>query len=167
MPSTAIDVLPSHGLGHPIDVSSYSLIGLARPVHWARTMVRDALEGLADTERIRDAVLVTDELVSNAVRHAGGAVSLSLGIFENGLTVAVTDRPLPPASTSVVPAGLMAGPDEASATAPELGFDALPECGRGLLLVSELTTAWSVTHTKTAKIVTAAFAVGGDVLDRP
>lgn len=163
MPPTPTDVLLPHGLGCLISEQVFSLDEVVQPAHWARTVVRDSLRGLADGECVQDAMLVTDELVANAVRHAGGALSLSLGIFEKGVTVAVADRALPPTSTSVMPAALLTGPDESPA---EPRLDELPEGGRGLLLISELTTAWSVTHTRAAKIVTAAFAAGGEVLAR-
>jgi anti-sigma regulatory factor (Ser/Thr protein kinase) len=163
MPPTTTDALLRHGLGCLISEQVFSLDEVARPAHWARTVVRDSLGGLADGECVQDAMLVTDELVTNAVRHAGGAVSLSLGIFEKGVTVAVADRALPPTSTSVMSAALLTSPDEGPA---EPCLEELPEGGRGLLLISELTTAWSVTHTRAAKIVTAAFVAGGEVLAR-
>ncbi|WP_432107514.1 ATP-binding protein [Streptomyces sp. AA1529] len=79
-------------LGSLVDTRQFNLSHLAAPESLARRAVREALNGRAEKGRVDDAVLVTDEIVGNAVRHAGGAVSLALGVYEHGAMIEVTDR---------------------------------------------------------------------------
>lgn len=71
----------------------------------ARRRVRDALRGptvRTDEERLEDAVLVTSELVTNAIRHGGGLTGFSVTVLDDSCEVTVTDRStrLPSARTS-------------------------------------------------------------------
>ena len=85
---------------------------------------------------VDDAVLLTSELVTNAVVHAGTALDVTCRLTSGELEVAVRDRH--PART------LPDIPKAASASA---------ERGRGLLLPSALASSWGVTYAKTAKAV--------------
>ena len=85
---------------------------------------------------VDDAVLLTSELVTNAVVHAGTAFDVTCRLTSGELEVAVRDRH--PART------LPDIPKAASASA---------ERGRGLLLPSALASSWGVTYAKTAKAV--------------
>lgn len=74
----------------------------------------------ADGDGISEAVLIVDELVSNAIRHAGGDVWVSLEWSEEKPTITVEDL----------------GPD--FELAPSLPDDLHSPSGRGLFLVSHL-----------------------------
>ena len=69
----------------------------ARPVAVAdaRRYVRDRLEGLLAPDRLSDVQLLTSELVTNAVRHAGlkeeDAVNLEIDVDTDTVHVAVVD----------------------------------------------------------------------------
>jgi len=91
---------------------------------------------------VDDAVLLTSELVTNAVLHAGTPVQVTcrlLGDLSNGaVEIAVLDRR---------PAQLRPdGPHTAAEAAERTN-------GRGLQLPSELATAWGVTYARAAKAV--------------
>jgi serine phosphatase RsbU (regulator of sigma subunit)/anti-sigma regulatory factor (Ser/Thr protein kinase) len=109
----------------------------------ARRFVRETLHSWDIAERARDVdrliddtVLLTSELVTNAVVHAGTALDVTCRLVSGELEVAVRDRH--PART------LPDIPKTASTSA---------ERGRGLLLPSALATSWGVTYARTAKAV--------------
>jgi len=100
----------------------------------ARRLVREALAGALSQETIQVAVLLTSELVANAVTHARSVVEVLVVPRRDGtLRVGVSDgsRALP--------------------TVGQLGGSA--KGGRGLALVRELTHDWGVTATPTGKTV--------------
>ena len=106
----------------------------------ARRFVRETLisSGLpVDHDAISDAVLLTSELVTNAVVHAGTPVQLTCRLNGTNIEVSVLDRhparviPDPPGATAVV--------DRPS--------------GRGLLLPAALSASWGVTYAASAKAV--------------
>jgi serine phosphatase RsbU (regulator of sigma subunit)/anti-sigma regulatory factor (Ser/Thr protein kinase) len=106
----------------------------------ARRFVRDTLisSGLpVDDDAVSDAVLLTSELVTNAVVHAGTPVQLTCRLNGTNIEVSVLDRhparviPDPPGATAVV--------DRPS--------------GRGLLLPAALSASWGVTYAASAKAV--------------
>ncbi|MEW2418185.1 ATP-binding protein [Streptomyces sp. NPDC046866] len=84
----------------------------ARAREEIRRFVRDAVHsghpvpsGVADT-----ALLVASELVTNAVRHAGGSCSLDLAWSGDGIDIDVTDpSPDPPRLRAMDPTGSMGG----------------------------------------------------------
>ena len=61
----------------------------------ARESVRTRVAGLLTEERLEEAVLMTDELVTNAVRHAqaeaAGGIGLRIDITREHVRIAVTD----------------------------------------------------------------------------
>jgi GAF domain-containing protein/anti-sigma regulatory factor (Ser/Thr protein kinase) len=111
----------------------------------ARRFVRETLRswgvpGSADKAPglIDDAVLLTSELVTNAVVHAGTQVQVTCRINGKAVEVAVGDR----------------HPARALSTEPKPVVDAAERTsGRGLMLPSALATAWGVTYARTAKAV--------------
>jgi anti-sigma regulatory factor (Ser/Thr protein kinase) len=115
----------------------------------ARRFVRDTLQSWELTgvsggqdALVDDAVLLTSELVTNAVLHAGTPVQVTCRLLgdEPGGTVeiAVLDRQ---------PAQLHPGPPHTPAEAAER------TSGRGLQLPGELASAWGVTYAHAAKAV--------------
>ncbi|MEU0151314.1 ATP-binding protein [Micromonospora fulviviridis] len=90
----------------------------------ARQVVQSALVGwgFEDLEDVADAVLVADELVSNAVRHGGGCLSLHLHARDDEVTVCAVD------GSAVVPR--RRDPDG--------------DGGRGLRIIEALCRAWGV-----------------------
>src|ERR1700689_1176955 len=114
---------------------SWELPGdLGSPGERAEWTQRDAL--------VDDAVLLTSELVTNAVLHAGTPVQVTcrlLGDLSDGaVEIAVLDRR---------PAQLRPDRPHTAAEAAERTN------GRGLQLPSELATAWGVTYARAAKAV--------------
>ena len=109
----------------------------------ARRFIRQTLQtwDIADRSHeadrlVDDAVLLTSELVTNAVVHAGTALDVTCRIASGELEIAVRDRH--PART------LPDLPAAASMSA---------ERGRGLLLPTALASSWGVTYARTAKAV--------------
>ena len=105
--------------------------GPAERAEWAQ---RDAL--------VDDAVLLTSELVTNAVLHAGTPVQVTcrlLGDLSDGaVEIAVLDR----------------RPTQLRPDRPHTAAEAAERTnGRGLQLPSELATAWGVTYARAAKAV--------------
>ncbi|MEU7898821.1 ATP-binding protein [Nonomuraea sp. NPDC049152] len=88
----------------------------------ARSFVRTTFTGWDCDDAVFDAQLVVSELVTNAIRHGGGARSLRLVYSRRRLGCAVRD---------------FSGAVPVTATS---GF--LAEFGRGLPLIEALTTAW-------------------------
>jgi serine phosphatase RsbU (regulator of sigma subunit)/anti-sigma regulatory factor (Ser/Thr protein kinase) len=109
----------------------------------ARRFVRQTLQSWdiasrsAEADRlVDDAVLLTSELVTNAVVHAGTDLDVTCRVAAGDLEIAVRDRH--PSRT------LPDIPEAASLSA---------ERGRGLLLPSALASSWGVTYARTAKAV--------------
>jgi anti-sigma regulatory factor (Ser/Thr protein kinase) len=123
----------------------------------ARRFVRDTLGSwdLAGDGRdalVDDAVLLTSELVTNAVLHAGTPVQVTCRLLGDGpdrsLEIAVLDR---------CPAQLR--PD-----LPHTAGEAAERTnGRGLQLPSELASAWGVTYAREAKAVWFRMDLAGPV----
>jgi anti-sigma regulatory factor (Ser/Thr protein kinase) len=90
----------------------------------ARRLVADALSG-KPTEVVDNALVLTSELVTNAVRHGHGDIELSLYVDPDTVHVEVSDagrrKPRPPHSGR-----------------------ALSEDGRGLLILAALATNWGI-----------------------
>jgi anti-sigma regulatory factor (Ser/Thr protein kinase) len=111
-----------------------SLPGTVTAVPLARETVTDTLRGwgLHDGDWLDVVALIVTELVSNAVRHAGGCAVLELHT-DGRTTVTVTDHsPVRPRPRE--PGG---------------------RGGRGLLIVDALSARWGVRHQETAKQVWA------------
>jgi anti-sigma regulatory factor (Ser/Thr protein kinase) len=115
----------------------------------ARRFVRDTLRSWELTGRsedqdalVDDAVLLTSELVTNAVLHAGTPVQVTCRLvgdeLDGAVEIAVLDRRL---------AQLRLDVPQATAEAAERTN------GRGLQLPSQLASAWGVTYARAAKAV--------------
>ena len=107
----------------------------------ARRSVRDALRTWqvpAAQEWVDDVLLLTSELVGNAVRHGARQVSLHLRLEGSHLTVEVVDGSL---------------------LLPVQREDEDAECGRGLLIVEALSDAWGVRDRGDGKAVWALTTV--------
>ncbi|MFF5515790.1 ATP-binding SpoIIE family protein phosphatase [Streptomyces coeruleorubidus] len=104
----------------------------------ARTLVSALLGRWHTRADTRDkVVLVVDELVANAVRFAGGPLTVRLIRTGHGLLCEVGDT---------------------GNGRPRLGRnELLDDSGRGLQVVHRLTTRWGVRWTETGKVVWAAF----------
>ncbi|MFF8553113.1 SpoIIE family protein phosphatase [Streptomyces sp. NPDC015501] len=107
-----------------------------------------------------DAVTVANELVTNAVVHAGTTVDLVLALEEEGgddpsaaLVLEVTDHH---------PARSVSGDDPAPEPEPPAGEAPDPaEYGRGLQLVATLADSWGITYRTGRKTVWARLPVEG------
>ncbi|NJP74800.1 GAF domain-containing protein, partial [Streptomyces sp. C1-2] len=127
--------------------ASFKPVG--RSVATARSFVRDTLQGWGFADIVDDAVVLTSELVTNAVIHAGTSADVLCLRTEDGVRVEVSDlypdRELPVQNSAVS----MGSPDR--------------EGGRGLQLCAALATRWGVEYTPTHKQVWFQL----DLPDRP
>ncbi|MEV4703525.1 SpoIIE family protein phosphatase [Actinoplanes sp. NPDC049316] len=106
----------------------------------ARALVRSVLEETGLDALVNEALLLTTELSTNAVVHAGTELDMEVAADPGGLTVTVTD--------------FAPGPVEELAVGPrneksEIGEVA--ERGRGLLLVDHFASRWGTVHEGTGK----------------
>jgi PAS domain S-box-containing protein len=112
---------------------------VGRSVATARSFVRDTLQGWGFTDIVDDAVVLTSELVTNAVVHAGTAADVLCLRSDDAVRIEVSDHypereiPLQQSAAS------MGSPDR--------------EGGRGLQLCAALATRWGVDYTPTNKLV--------------
>ncbi|MFF6999608.1 SpoIIE family protein phosphatase [Streptomyces sp. NPDC008313] len=127
--------------------ASFEPVG--RSVATARSFVRDTLQGWGCADIVDDAVVLTSELVTNAVVHAGTAADVTCLRTDYGVRIEVADRyperevPLQGASVD------MGSPDR--------------EGGRGLQLCAALARRWGVEYTPAHKQVWFQL----DLPDRP
>ncbi|MFD4034987.1 SpoIIE family protein phosphatase [Streptomyces sp. NPDC058637] len=122
---------------------------VGRSVATARAFVRDTLQGWGYTDVVDDAVVLTSELVTNAVVHAGTAADVLCLRTEDGVRVEVADH-YPEREIPLQNSGLDFGsPDR--------------EGGRGLLLCAALASRWGVEYSPTRKHVWFQL----DLPDRP
>lgn len=122
---------------------------VARSVATARAFVRDTLQGWGYTDVVDDAVVLTSELVTNAVIHAGTAADVLCLRTESGVRVEIADH-YPEREIPLQPAALDLG-----------SLDS--ENGRGLLLCAALASRWGVEYSPTRKHVWFQL----DLPDRP
>jgi anti-sigma regulatory factor (Ser/Thr protein kinase) len=99
----------------------------------ARSLVRSTLGGFPP-DLVETAVLLADELISNAVRHGGGRFTLTVGRRRgDGVRLAVGDR----------------SPARPTVRHPGPGA----ETGRGMRLVAALASRWGVETRPPGKVV--------------
>ncbi|WP_256107691.1 SpoIIE family protein phosphatase [Streptomyces sp. ODS05-4] len=112
---------------------------VGRSVATARAFVRDTLQGWGHTDVVDDAVVLTSELVTNAVIHAGTSADVLCLRSDTGVRVEVADR-YPEREVPLQGSGpALADPDR--------------ENGRGLMLCAALATRWGVDYSPTRKHV--------------
>ncbi|WP_327294919.1 MULTISPECIES: SpoIIE family protein phosphatase [unclassified Streptomyces] len=117
--------------------ASFEPVG--RSVATARTFVRDTLQGWGYSDVVDDAVVLTSELVTNAVVHAGTTADVLCLRTDDGIRVEVADH-YPEREVPLQGSGQSFGsPDR--------------EGGRGLLLCAALASRWGVDYTPTQKQV--------------
>ena len=90
----------------------------------ARAFLREILSGWPTAGHQDDALVVVDELVANAVLHAGTEIELRFALQDDRLGIAVADR----------------APSQPSVNRP----GEVAESGRGLLLVDALARSWHI-----------------------
>ncbi|WP_129842788.1 SpoIIE family protein phosphatase [Streptomyces sp. RFCAC02] len=112
---------------------------VGRSVATARGFVRDTLQGWGLTELSEDAVVLTSELVTNAVVHAGTTAEVRCLRERDGVRIEVVDRH----PERELPIG------EVGRGRPDLSS----EGGRGLLLCAALASRWGVDYTAVDKCV--------------
>lgn len=101
----------------------------------ARALARDAVLRGHAAVRIEDVALVVSELVTNAVLHGDGDVTLDVLVEANAVHIAVED--LDPGTPQVT----------------ETGLDG--DSGRGLALVAKVAAQWGVRYGAHGKVVWA------------
>ncbi|MBA0051903.1 GAF domain-containing protein [Streptomyces sp. AJS327] len=112
---------------------------VGRSVATARGFVRDTLQGWGLGDVVDDAVVLTSELVTNAVVHAGTAVEVLCLREEDSVRIEVVDRYPERELPLQDPGQQFASPDR--------------EGGRGLLLCAALATRWGADYTAADKRV--------------
>ncbi|MGW3626859.1 SpoIIE family protein phosphatase [Streptomyces sp. NPDC000880] len=117
--------------------ASFDPVG--RSVATARAFVRDTLQGWGYSDVVDDAVVLTSELVTNAVVHAGTAADVLCLRTDEGVRVEVSDR-YPEREIPIQGTGRSLG-----------SLDR--ENGRGLLLCAALASRWGVEYSPTFKQV--------------
>src|ERR1700734_4357216 len=135
-----------HVKGRKDLVASAAYLPEPAAVAAARKFVRDTLRSWLDTAPgaaadgglVDDAVLLTSELVTNAVVHAGTQVQVTCKLAAGAVEVVVR---------ASHPARMVPGP------APDDTAAAERTGGRGLLLPSALAAAWGVSYGTDAKAV--------------
>ena len=106
----------------------------------ARAFLREILAGWPAAGHQDDAMVVVDELVANAVLHAGTEIELRFALQDDRLGIAVADR---------------------APSRPNLSRPAeVAESGRGLLLVDALARSWHVLPRRGGGKVIRAVLVG-------
>ncbi|PLW67253.1 SpoIIE family protein phosphatase [Streptomyces sp. SCUT-3] len=123
---------------------------VGRSVATARAFVRDTLQGWGFSDVVDDAVVLTSELVTNAVVHAGTWADVECLRHDGAVRIEVADR-YPEREVPLLESALAAGsnPDR--------------EGGRGLMLCAALASRWGVEYTPTHKQVWFLL----DLPDRP
>nr|WP_246277959.1 SpoIIE family protein phosphatase [Phytohabitans rumicis] len=106
----------------------------------ARAVVRTVLAEAHLDELLNEALLLTTELTTNAVVHAGTELDIEVVAGPTGLTVTVTDFEATPVES------LTAGPRN-----DNIDISDVSERGRGLLLVDHFASRWGTTHMPTGK----------------
>ena len=112
----------------------------------ARSLIREPLERWKLDELIPTTELLVSELVTNAIRHATGDVTLRM-VLEGSLVCEVLD------GSAALPRLRHAGRDE--------------ECGRGLEVVSQFAQRWGARRTPQGKIVWCEQAIPDTGTGRP
>ncbi|SCK49488.1 PAS domain S-box-containing protein [Streptomyces sp. WMMB 322] len=112
---------------------------VGRSVATARAFVRDTLQGWGLGDIVDDAVVLTSELVTNAVVHAGTAAEVVCLRNGEGVRIEVVDRYPERELPLQDPAHVLGSPDR--------------EGGRGLLLCAALASHWGVDYTAADKRV--------------
>ncbi|GAA0365966.1 hypothetical protein GCM10010151_64880 [Actinoallomurus spadix] len=131
------------------------------PMYWRRTFSGEPVQVgaarafvaylLAGFPSLDDVLLVLGELAVNAIRHTGsgrpgGTFTVAVHRDAAGVFVSVTDQGAPSEPRVQPPADAIDPID-------------LAECGRGLLTVTALATAWFWSGTPSSRTVHATFAV--------
>ncbi|MFI1825853.1 SpoIIE family protein phosphatase [Streptomyces sp. NPDC020412] len=111
---------------------------VGRSVATARAFVRDTLQGWGHSDIVDDAVVLTSELVTNAVIHAGTAADVLCLRTDDSVRIEVADR-YPEREIPIQGSHVLAPLDS--------------ENGRGLLLCSALASRWGVEYAPTSKQV--------------
>nr|WP_277605841.1 SpoIIE family protein phosphatase [Glycomyces sp. L485] len=103
----------------------------------ARAAVRTVLAEAGLGELLDETLLLTTELATNGVVHAGTDINLTVAADSIGVRVTVTDY----RSGGIEPADMNAMPEVTA------------EGGRGLLLVDRFASSWGTTHDATGKSI--------------
>lgn len=111
-----------------------TLTGERRDARVARSHAQQVL-GSIERDTADDILLVVSELVTNALLHGTGPITLSVAVEPDEVVVAVTDH----------------GPES-----PSFGTSQVDaEHGRGLRIVQRLTSTWDVQRSDRSKTITA------------
>lgn len=128
-----VELLEKVGADQAHDEAAVELPDDVLSVREARSVVRDVLELWGYRDLVADAELVVSELVTNAVVHADSGCAVIVNRGEGGVRIEVQDQ----------------GPGWPDRQTP----GASAEGGRGLMIVSALSTAWGIQAADRSKSV--------------
>jgi anti-anti-sigma factor len=138
---TAAQALDAIADGDAVPTVRELLPPIAGVSRHARALVTEVCARWQLDDIVGPACVVVSELVSNAVRHAGTTITLTLSLRGHNLLVSVEDgSPDPPRSAAA------AAPDD-------------PDAGRGLAIIDEMTSRWGWRPTGSGKVVWAVLRV--------
>ncbi|MEV4215565.1 ATP-binding protein, partial [Micromonospora sp. NPDC049662] len=107
----------------------------------ARAVVRSVLAEAHLDDLVNEALLLTTELTTNAVEHAGTELDIEVVADDVGLSVTVSDF-APSSGNDELTVGTRNDTSE---------IDEVSERGRGLLLVDHFASRWGTTYLPTGK----------------
>lgn len=128
-----VDLLATVGATQSHDEAALELPDDVLSVGEARSVVRDLLERWGYRDLVDDAELVVSELVTNAIVHAGSSCAVIVSRGEGSVRIEVEDH----------------GPGLPDQQSPHWNA----EGGRGLMIVSALSTAWGIQAEERSKSV--------------
>ncbi|MFE5597089.1 ATP-binding protein [Streptomyces sp. NPDC056549] len=158
MPPTAAELISGQDLGQLVSSHVFGRTAW-NELAWVRETIRRILKNRIAQTYIDDTALIATELLTNASRHASGAVSLTLDVYDRGITVGVADRGVDTTAIPTAPTGFLTTIEANKGEA--IDMDDLPESGQGLYLISALATAWGIEPAANGKLVTAVLALAG------
>ena len=122
------------------------LVGSERSVGEARDFVRDGLQAVTSPIRLYDVLLLTSELVTNAVVHARTNLHLGVSWDSDNILVTVQDDGPP----------LDAGPARST-----VSLDLEQESGRGMVIVAALADnfGWRLLRDRAGKVMWFVLAI--------
>lgn len=133
----------------------------------ARAALRHTLAQLdLPGEVVSDAVLAASELIANAIEHACGPYEMRLRRTHDGLTCEIQDGDprIPEISRSLAAAPLGSKPQGPGGTRDDLA-ESLPERGRGMRIVNQLTSGRWGFHPMGSEAKIAWMGIPGSVSD--
>lgn len=128
-------------LGRALDTAVVLLDTDPAAVGAARAAVSDFCADYLSSSQMNDAVLVVSEMVTNAQKHGGSPVRLTIRAHPCGVTIGVVDGR---SGADAIARITSLVPPEVKAEGMIKDMGAVSVSGRGLFMIDVLATAWTV-----------------------